>query len=84
MKAIYLSALIIIAFTSCVCSHWISRDINPCYKIYEYINSIYSDKQFLNYSDVKACYESTPYNETNAIQVFIIRTIKILYKNLKS
>ncbi|CAG8464268.1 7574_t:CDS:2 [Scutellospora calospora] len=68
MKAIYLSVFIIIAFTSCVYSHWIPRNINACYKLYEYINSIYSDKQFLSYSDVKACYESTPYNETNAIK----------------
>ncbi|KAF0515134.1 peptidase s41 family protein [Gigaspora margarita] len=40
----------------------------------EYVNSPYSEKQFLKYSDVKACYELTSYNKTKAIQV--IETVK--------
>ncbi|CAG8630242.1 10507_t:CDS:2, partial [Scutellospora calospora] len=57
-------------------SHLIARETNvdACSKLDEYVNSIYSEKEFLNYSDVKACYESTPYNKENATKV--IETVK--------
>ncbi|CAG8757074.1 8964_t:CDS:2, partial [Racocetra fulgida] len=60
--------------------HWIPRDTNAnsCDKLTEYASSIYSEVEFLNYADVKACYESTPYNKTKATQV-----IEVVKENLK-
>ncbi|CAG8812066.1 22900_t:CDS:2, partial [Cetraspora pellucida] len=68
----------LIGFISIVCSNWIPRDTktNACDKLDE--NVRYSEQQFYSYSDIKACYESTPYNKTNATQ--IIETVK---ENLK-
>ncbi|CAG8724089.1 19775_t:CDS:2 [Dentiscutata erythropus] len=80
MKLIYLIIFILIVFTNFVYSRWIPRkeNINICDKLDEYVTSLYSEEQFLNYSDVKACYELTLYNKTTAIQV--IETVK---ENLK-
>ncbi|CAG8752848.1 16483_t:CDS:1, partial [Dentiscutata heterogama] len=60
-------------FTKIIYSHWIPRkendeNTNICDKLDEYVISPYSNEEFLNYSDVKACYELTPYNKTRAIQ----------------
>ncbi|CAG8616815.1 11813_t:CDS:2 [Dentiscutata erythropus] len=79
MKTIYLITFILIIFTNIVYSNWIPRketdeNTNICDRLDEYINSPYSNEEFLNYSDVKVCYESTPYNKTKAIQV--IETVK--------
>ncbi|CAG8740634.1 11756_t:CDS:2 [Dentiscutata erythropus] len=80
MKSIYLIIFILIVFTNFVHSRWIPRkeNINICDKLDEYVISLYSEEQFLNYSDVKACYELTPYNKTKAIQV-----IEAIKENLK-
>ncbi|CAG8612628.1 20452_t:CDS:2, partial [Racocetra persica] len=63
--------------------HWIPRDTNanPCDKLNEYASSIYSELEYLNYADVKACYESTPYDKTKAIQVIEVvkETLKGFY-----
>ncbi|CAG8797432.1 45861_t:CDS:2, partial [Gigaspora margarita] len=79
MKTICFATFIFIVFTSIAYSHWVPRDTNTnaCDKLNHYV--IYSDERFLNYSDVKACYESTPYNKTKATQ--IIETVK---ENLKA
>ncbi|CAG8526541.1 7778_t:CDS:2 [Dentiscutata erythropus] len=70
MKTNYLITFILIVFINVVYSQLIPRKetINICDKLDEYVNSLYSNEQFLNYSDIKACYESTPYNKTKAIQ----------------
>ncbi|CAG8592762.1 10003_t:CDS:2, partial [Dentiscutata heterogama] len=54
------------------------ENTNICDKLDEYVSSLYSNVEFLNYSDIKACYESTPYNKTKAIQV--IETVKENFK----
>ncbi|CAG8705948.1 19327_t:CDS:2, partial [Gigaspora margarita] len=79
MKTICLTAFIFIVFISIAYSHWVPRDTNTnvCYKLNDYV--IYSDKRFLSYSEIKACYESTPYNKTNATKR--IETVK---ENLKA
>ncbi|CAG8840304.1 38000_t:CDS:2, partial [Gigaspora margarita] len=51
-----------------------NKSANICDKLDEYSNSVYSEEQFLKYSDVKACYELTSYNKTKPIQV--IETVK--------
>ncbi|CAG8830076.1 10064_t:CDS:2, partial [Gigaspora margarita] len=59
-------------------SHWVPRDTNTnaCYKLVEY--KILIDERFLNYSDVKDCYESTPYNKTTATQYDVAGLIEEL------
>ncbi|CAG8820742.1 5159_t:CDS:1, partial [Dentiscutata erythropus] len=73
MKTIYLITFILTVFTNIDYSNWIPRkenneNTNICDRLDEYVNSPYYNEEFLNYSDVKACYELTPYNETKAIQ----------------
>ncbi|RIB16442.1 hypothetical protein C2G38_2143097 [Gigaspora rosea] len=79
MKTTYLITFILILFTNIVYPNWIPRkennkSVNICDKLDEYVNSPYSEEEFLKYTDVKACYELTSYNKTKAIQV--IETVK--------
>ncbi|CAG8561359.1 20743_t:CDS:2 [Dentiscutata erythropus] len=69
MKTIYLATFILIAFINIAYSYWIPRNtnVNACDNIINYVT--YSDEKFVNYSDVKACYESIPYNKTKATQI---------------
>ncbi|CAG8543965.1 5499_t:CDS:2 [Dentiscutata erythropus] len=83
MKSNYLIIFILIIFTNIVCSRWIPRkendkNTNICDKLDEYINSLYSNVEYLNYSDIKACFELTPYNKTKATQV--IEAVKENFK----
>ncbi|CAG8572938.1 5445_t:CDS:2 [Cetraspora pellucida] len=48
---------------------------NECRKISDYLTT---GTDYLNYSDVKACYDSIPFNKTKAVQT--IETIKELLK----
>ncbi|CAG8854608.1 8259_t:CDS:1, partial [Gigaspora margarita] len=73
MKTTYVITFILILFTNIVYPNWIPRkennkSANICDKLVEYVNSPYSEEQFLKYSDIKACYELTSYNKTKAIQ----------------
>ncbi|CAG8641114.1 5139_t:CDS:2, partial [Cetraspora pellucida] len=79
MKKICLITFTLIVFISIVRSKWIPRDTetNACDKLVE--NAHYSEQQFYSYSDIKACYESTPYNKTNATQI-----IEAVKENLKA
>ncbi|CAG8580353.1 25066_t:CDS:2, partial [Dentiscutata erythropus] len=83
MNATYLIIFILIVFSNIIHSQWIPRkengeNTNICKKLNEYVNSSNSKEEFLNYYDIKACYELAPYNKTKAIQV--IETVK---ENLK-
>ncbi|CAG8528298.1 164_t:CDS:2 [Dentiscutata erythropus] len=78
MKIIYLITFIFILFITSSAYSPRNENLNACDKLDEYVNSIYSEEQFLNYSDVKACYELTPYNETKAIEI-----IDAVKENLK-
>ncbi|CAG8792490.1 13717_t:CDS:2, partial [Cetraspora pellucida] len=79
MRTIYLTTFTLIVFTSIVRSQWLPRDTktNACDKLVE--NVRYSEQQFYSYSNIKACYESTPYNKTKAAQI-----IEAVKENLKA
>ncbi|CAG8480980.1 10540_t:CDS:2 [Racocetra fulgida] len=79
MKQIYLITFIFVIFIYSFHSQWVPSDfdtiIDECQRVSEYL---ITGTDYLNYSDMKACYDSIPFNKTKAVQT--IETVKELLK----